>query len=146
MNPRDFLDVAGEWAAGSGEAEWRSAVSRAYYAAHHVARRLLRQCGFMPPPVEQAHAYVWLRLANCGHRDVQQVGNDLNFLRRMRNWADYDLDQPFAHVLAIAQVQTAANIIQLLDFTATVPPVLATITDAIKEYERDVLRQVTWQG
>jgi hypothetical protein len=32
MNPRDFLDVADELLAGSTEASWRSAVSRAYDA------------------------------------------------------------------------------------------------------------------
>lgn len=30
MDPLDFLEVADEWAAGNREAEWRSAVSRAY--------------------------------------------------------------------------------------------------------------------
>jgi uncharacterized protein (UPF0332 family) len=37
MNPHDFLEVANEWLTGIREAEWRSAVSRAYYAAFHVA-------------------------------------------------------------------------------------------------------------
>ena len=66
MNPREFLDLAGEWAAGTREGEWRSAVSRAYYAAFHVARTLLQDCGFAVPAAEQAHAYLWLRLANAG--------------------------------------------------------------------------------
>jgi hypothetical protein len=46
MDPRDFLDVAGEWVTGTREAEWRSGVSRAYYATFHVARDLLRRCGY----------------------------------------------------------------------------------------------------
>ena len=46
MKPRDFLDVADELS--DGEAHWRSAVSRAYYAAFHVARRLLIELGFVP--------------------------------------------------------------------------------------------------
>ena len=36
MKPRDFLDLADELVIGSGEAEWRSAVSRAYYAAFRL--------------------------------------------------------------------------------------------------------------
>jgi hypothetical protein len=63
MNPRDFLEVADEWAGGTREAEWRSAVSRAYYAVHHVARRMLEEWGFAVPTADQAHAFVWLRLA-----------------------------------------------------------------------------------
>jgi len=145
MNPREFLEVADEWAAGTREAEWRSAVSRAYYAVHHVARQLLDDWGFSVPTADQAHGFVWLRLANCGHPDVQQVGRDLKDMRRIRNWSDYDLDLPFEQTLAVKQVQAGSDMIRLLDAVATTPAVLAAIIDAIKIYERDVLRQVTWQ-
>src|SRR3954468_7630567 len=95
MNPREFLDLADEWSAGSREGEWRSAVSRAYYAAFHVARSLFLHCGFSVPPGDQAHGYQMVRLANAGHPDVQRVGNNLNDLRRVRNQADYDLSTSF---------------------------------------------------
>lgn len=36
MKFRDYLDVADEFSEGDGEAHWRSAISRAYYAAFHV--------------------------------------------------------------------------------------------------------------
>src|SRR5438477_12364373 len=42
MNGRDFLPVARSLFAAGGEAEQRSAVSRAYYAAFHVERRVVR--------------------------------------------------------------------------------------------------------
>jgi hypothetical protein len=77
MNPLDFLEVADELIGGMREADWRSAVSRAYYAAFHVARRLLQRCGFTVPDGDQAHAYLWLRLSNAGHPDVRQAGLDL---------------------------------------------------------------------
>src|SRR5438477_485799 len=41
MNWRDFLSLAARLAADVTEADWRAAVSRAYYAAFHVARQLL---------------------------------------------------------------------------------------------------------
>ncbi len=145
MNARDFLEVAGEWAAGAREAEWRSAVSRAYYAAFHIARGLLQDCGFVVPEGDQAHAYLWLRLANAGHPDVRRAGNDLSFLRRNRNWADYDLGEPLDQANAINYVQSALEIVQLLEAVAATPTVRTATTDAIKVYERDVLRQVTWQ-
>lgn len=144
MNPRDFLDVADEWAAGMREAEWRSAVSRAYFAAFHVARDLLSACGFAVPQGEQAHGYLWIRLQNTGHPDVKRAGSDLNYLRTMRNRADYDLKQPFPHALAFGQVQAADDIVQVLESVLTIPNTLTQITDAIKDYERNVLKQVTW--
>src|SRR2546425_546453 len=57
MDFRDSLILATPLAAGSTEAEWRSAVSRAYYAPFHVARRLLFGCGFQVPPADRAHGY-----------------------------------------------------------------------------------------
>jgi len=144
MNPRDLLALADTLAEETHEAAWRSAVSRAYYAVFHVARHLLRQCRFEVPQAEQAHSYLWLRLANAGHPDVRVAGQRLSNLRRMRNWADYDLDQAFDQTVAIHQVQTALEIVQLLDEVTGEPAVRAQVTEAMKIYERDVLRHVTW--
>src|SRR5579884_4183300 len=146
MNPRDFLEVADELSGGSREAEWRSACSRAYYAAFHVARELLRQCGFEVPQAEQAHAYLWLRLQNCGQRDLIQAGRAIQELRGHRNWADYDLDDPFLEEAARDSVNDVLDAVRLLDDTAALPEVLAQVTAAIRVYERDVLRQETWRG
>ncbi len=145
MKPHEFLEVADEWVAGIREAEWRSAVSRAYYAAFHVARDLLQKCGFMVPQGEQAHAYLWLRLSNSIHPDVKLACGDLNYPRSMRNRADYDLDQPFPHTVAVGQVQAAEDIIKLFDAIPATPTVQAQITTAIKDYEQKVLGQNTWQ-
>ncbi len=41
MNWRDFLSLAARLAADTTEADWRTAASRAYYAAFHAARQLL---------------------------------------------------------------------------------------------------------
>jgi uncharacterized protein (UPF0332 family) len=145
MDGSDFHEVAWVLVAGLREAEWRSAVSRAYYAAFHVARQLLLHCGFRVPRGDQAHAYLWLRLINSGHPDVHNAGLNLNHLRRVRNRADYDLDRPLDQAAAVAQVQAAADIIPLLKSVPTTPTVQTQITEAIQTYERDVLRQVTWQ-
>jgi uncharacterized protein (UPF0332 family) len=145
MNPQEFLDVADDLMVGVREGDWRSAVSRAYYAAFHVARMLLRQAGFLVPHADQAHGYLWLRLSNSGHPDVQQTGTDLKELRRIRNWADYDLDRPFAQDTALDLVQLSSATIQLLKSLPAAPTTLAQVIDTIKVYERDVLKQVTWQ-
>jgi uncharacterized protein (UPF0332 family) len=145
MRPRDFVDVAGEWAAGTREAEWRSAASRANYAAFHAARDLLQVAGFVVPAAEQAHAYLWLRLANTKQVDVDKAGNQLRDLRSVRNWADYDLGLPYPQGAAMAQVNTAEEVIQLLETIQTTPAILTRITAAIQVYERDVLKQVSWR-
>src|SRR5438445_3393042 len=105
MNGRDFLTLASKLLAETTEAAWRSAVSRAYYAAFHEARQLLRDLGFVVPRADQAHAYLWLRLSNCGDPQVRLAGSDLNRLRRERNRADYDIDQTLGHAHALLQVQ-----------------------------------------
>ncbi len=143
MRARDFLQLAHSLAAGSLEVEWRSAISRAYYGAFHVARTLLLQCGFSVPRGEQAHGFLWLRLANAGNTDVQEAGNDLQHLRHHRNRADYDLGFSLDQATAIAQVQEAEEIIRTLE-DAVRQPTKKQITDAIKIYERKVLKTVTW--
>jgi uncharacterized protein (UPF0332 family) len=145
MNPRDFLNLADALAMGTEEAEWRSAASRAYYATFHVARQLLQGCGFAVPRADQAHSYLGQRLSNCGHPDVEEAGESLNEMRTRRNKADYDLHWPFLQTKAIQQVDTALTVIQLLDAVSATPTVQQRITDAIKVYERDVLRVVTWR-
>jgi uncharacterized protein (UPF0332 family) len=145
MNARDFLDVADELATGIREADWRSAASRAYYAAFHVARQLLQRCGFAVPQAEQAHGYLWLRLSNAGQPDIARAGRELRNLRTDRNEGDYDIDDPFDQQLAVDAVQHASDVINLLDAAANTPTVVTQITEAIRTYERDVLRQVTWQ-
>src|SRR5205807_1980650 len=64
MNPQEFLALARSLAAGGTEAAWRSAVSRAYYAAFHVARELFGALRFTVPYGDQAHRYLTLRLSN----------------------------------------------------------------------------------
>ena len=143
MDFRNYLTLAATLAAGTTEAEWRSAISRAYYAAFHVARALLLSLGFRTPQADRAHGYLWLRLANAGAADVKVAGNRLNALRRQRNRADYDSHPPRTQPMAANEVKNAEEIIQALD-AAAVEPVRTQITDAMKVYERDVLHDVTW--
>jgi uncharacterized protein (UPF0332 family) len=143
MDAHDYLTLAETLVGGSAEAEWRSAVSRAYYAAFHVARRLFQQCGFTVPRAEKAHTYLAFRLTNSGHAEVQTAGRNLDILRTQRNQADYDFHHPYNQVRATAQVKVAREIIQALE-AAELEPVKTQITDAMKVYERDVLKQVTW--
>jgi uncharacterized protein (UPF0332 family) len=143
MTGGDFLTLAFQLAAGTTEAEWRSAVSRAYYAAFHVARDLLTDLGFTVPRADQAHEYLYRRLNNCGNVPVRQAAVTLHELRRHRNRADYDLKAPHSAAGAAGDTAGAEQVIQALA-AAAAEPVRTQLIDAMKDYERNVLRQVTW--
>ncbi len=144
MNWRDFLLLATRLATGTTEADWRTAVSRAYYAAFHVARRLFADLNFTVPRADRAHQYLVFRLSNSGESAVEQVGRDLETLRRLRNRADYDEVPALTQAQAAAAVQLAEGIIQVLD-AARQEPARTRMRDAMIVYERDVLHDVTWQ-
>ena len=143
MTGTDFLPVAARLASGPTEADWRTAVGRTYYAVFHVARQLLEDLGFRVPHADRAHAYLWMRLSNCGNVQVERAAADLQLMRRHRNNADYDLHRPLKQTVATGDVQMARGVVQALTLTG---PIRAQITAAIRVYERDVLGDVTWQG
>jgi uncharacterized protein (UPF0332 family) len=143
MTGHDFLPLATKLAAGAAEPDWRTAVSRAYYAAFHVARQLLSDLRFRVPHADRAHSYLSFRLSNCGDLQVQQAATELNDLRRRRNEADYDLHRPLLQRIAVAQLAPARRIIHVLDNLSAATR--TQITDAMKIYERDVLGDVTWR-
>lgn len=144
MNWGDFLVLAARLAAAATEADWRTAISRAYYAAFHVARPLLADLNFAVPRADRAHQYLVFRLSNCGEAAVEQAGRDLDTLRRLRNRADYDDAPAVTQPQAAAAVRLADDIIQVLD-AARLEPTRTRVRDAMIVYERDVLRDVTWR-
>lgn len=143
MNWRDFLWLADRLAKDATQADWRTAVSRAYYAAFHVARQLLADLNFTIPRADRAHQYLVFRLSNCGESVVVQAGRDLETLRRLRNRADYDDVPAITQPQAVAAVRLAEGIAQVLD-AARREPTRTRIKDAMIVYERDVLQDVTW--
>lgn len=93
MTGRGFLAVADALAAAGTEAEWRSSISRSYYAAFHVAREFMARLRFRVPAADQAHAYLWSRLSNTGDPAADRIGRQLRDLRGRPNAADYDLNR-----------------------------------------------------
>jgi hypothetical protein len=145
ITPEEFLRQAERWIQEPAEVDWRSAVSRAYYAAFHVARDLLSDLGFQVPRAAIAHGYLWLRLSNCGDPAIQRAGSDLNDLQRWRNLADYDLHRTLSQADSLRRVQLARSVILCLE-ACRIDPLRTQIRDAMRDYERNVLRQITWQG
>jgi uncharacterized protein (UPF0332 family) len=145
IQPDDFLALVDVLAQGGTEAEWRTAVSRAYYAAFLATRELFRDLGFQVPRAAQAHAYLWMRLSNSGNLEVARAGADLNDLQRERNRSDYDNHVTIHQSDAVLLVQVARQLTQRLG-SARVDPLRTQIRDAMRDYERNVLGAVTWQG
>lgn len=145
MDFRDFVLLAEALASGASEAEWRTAISRAYYGAFHVGCDFLREIGFAVPKADRAHAYAILRLSNSGDADLNQAGQRLSELRTLRNRADYEGRRRFESADAEQAVEASHEIIDSLDETRR-DPIRSDIMEAIKTYERDVLKETTWQG
>ena len=76
---------------------------------------------------------------------MAHAGAELNDLRSQRNWADYDLDNALDQLAAADYVQAGRDIVHLLEQANAMANVLSQMTAAICVYERDVLRQMTWQ-
>ena len=89
MDGRDFLKVAKSLIAGSSEAEYRSAVSRAYYGAYNFARQLLDDWSFEVSVGSSGHGEVRNMFSNCGVQDIEVAANKLNDLHGRRIDADY---------------------------------------------------------
>ena len=143
MDFRDYLRLAEDLANGTTEAEWRSATSRGYYAAFHVARLLLEDLRFTIPRDDKAHKFLYFRLNNGGDAQVANAAYHLNYLRNERNWCDYNLRVSCRQDVAVSHIQLAEDIIRMLD-AARNEPTRTQITDAMKIYERDILKTVTW--
>jgi hypothetical protein len=137
INPADLLTLADALVGGAHEREWRG--------AFHAGRQLLEALNFQVPQGGSAHAYVLLRLSNCGDRVIEQAGRDLRRLQSARNKADYDLTATFPQADAQLWARTADDIVQAIS-TGLVEPTRAQVTAAIRDYERNALGAVTWQG
>jgi uncharacterized protein (UPF0332 family) len=141
MKPNDFLNLAVRLSRGTTEAEYRSSVSRAYYAAFHTAMELMSEAGVMLPRSPESHQKLRFCLNECGEGPGMVAGRRLAELRKERNIADYDLADPtYAHVEEVpAQLEAARRIVQLLD-TCRQEPARSRFRAAVRNYAANVLR------
>jgi len=118
MDPHQFLI----WAQGRAEhgaypVEFRSAISRAYYAAFHVGHILLKKMGFDVVEGPEAHNDVYKHLNNSGDDELAKAASKMNDLRTKRNHADYYLNRPDVEKKKNARmlVQQAARLIETIE-------------------------------
>jgi hypothetical protein len=121
VSPHDICQVADELSKGTNEAAWRSALSRAYYAAYHACDHWHSQ---MPVPGSVggeggSHQKLCnqLRYSAPGSPDVaarksRTLGAQLDALRVRRKVADYQLEQQVDQAEAKGMAATSALLLQ----------------------------------
>ena len=114
MDPVDFISLAGKLAAtaNADEAAYRTAVSRAYYGAFHMAASFLAELGFSAPRTANVHVFVQHHLNGSGQASARTAASLLSDLHAARNRADYQLSHSRAGTQALAKlsVETAHEI------------------------------------
>lgn len=137
MKADEFLGVARELRKGMREAEWRSAVSRAYYAAFHSALEMSSACGIRFGKSSAAHEKLGNCLEHSGNAEVAAAGAQLGSLRTARNKADYDLQNPAfgSATIAARQIAVAEEIIAAVQGRHADQQFVLTI----RTYAQDVL-------
>jgi len=114
----EYLDLAKELAGvqhreARTEADARSSISRAYYAAYGSARNRLRhQDGLVIPGGPVGHSFVSGQFQNAAETARKAVGANLDRLRIARNRADYDDVFPQLAVWVGVTLQWAEEILE----------------------------------
>lgn len=110
------------WSKRSEQAAVRSAVSRAYYAAFHCARRVAESYGATIGDAKTAHQLVidWFD----SHSDVafNDIADKLRDLRKQRNSADYDTASGWTESDARTELETAKRVLAKLKQLAPLTP------------------------
>ena len=88
MKADEFLAVAKNLQMGTREAEWRSAVSRAYYAAFCKAREQLRGEG-VDEQTLRSHWRVWKTFRSATESQRSLIAANGEVLKEYRQGADY---------------------------------------------------------
>ena len=141
MGGTDFLHLAVRLSGGATEAEWRSAVSRAYYGAFHLAGDFVESCGVTLPKTSEAHDKLQWCLAHSGNPQLPPLAERLNSLRAARNVAAYDLtSSEFGkRGSVLVAIQRAQQIVDGLVRVRSQSDFVET-RSAIREYASSTLR------
>jgi hypothetical protein len=133
----EFQDTAERLARGAAEGDWRSATSRTYYAAFHFFRKFYHAHGVNVGQGGQSHFNLHAGLANCGYPPIENLGGQLDTLRRDRVEADYDLRHAIDQAFALDAVQRSRTLVA--DFQALLVTVPANqIVAGAKRYLKSI--------
>lgn len=111
MLGREFLEAAERYVQNATEADWRTGISRAYYGVFRMLGELFQAHGLDIRQVASPHASLHQGLQNSGIPAVEQLGRDVDNLRRARTEADYTLTVSLGQGYAKQQVKEAWRIV-----------------------------------
>ncbi|SPF52728.1 conserved hypothetical protein [Candidatus Sulfopaludibacter sp. SbA4] len=109
----EYLLLAQDLSQKGGEAATRSAISRAYYAAYHTARRH-RGSRSAVATKSGSHAAVWIAWRDSGNPDWRRAGNQGKVILDWRQKADYDDEVPGLAPMMDKTMKIAGEILHLL--------------------------------
>ncbi len=117
MDPRNFLTLAKRLTSDASAENHRSAISRSYYAAYHVAKNFLGDLGIKTKKSGHSHGEVTKCIGNSGDLTIEKSGSKLRDLQGMRIKADYEMENKEVekNVIAILQIKIACNVVKELD-------------------------------
>src|SRR5688572_29044903 len=140
MEPTDFIATAVRLSASNRESDLRTAVSRAYYGAYHLALDFVSLAGVSLPTSADSHEKLVWCLESGGHEFAAKVAIRLGLLRRDRNIADYDLrDSRFRTGSNVRiQLDRARELMAELD-ACSAEPVRTQVCVSIREYAKTIL-------
>lgn len=105
-----YLQLATQLSGSPNEAEKRTAISRAYYYAFHVANDFLRANKVALNPKLAGHERVWAVYIKSSRPECVKIGTDGNRLRVARRDADYVPNKSPSPLLVQRSIQDAQNI------------------------------------
>jgi uncharacterized protein (UPF0332 family) len=133
MKWHEFLDTAERLARGLTEGDWRSSISRAYYAIFHYFQEFLVAHGVDLGKAGVVHQNLKIGLLSCGMGSLQPIGVQVDRLLGTRSLADYKLASPVFQGEAVKAVQRARDVVA--QFTAVLAGTpAATIASTIRAY------------
>ncbi len=145
MEPKRFLETAETLTDPdfeSEECDWRTAISRAYYAAFLDARKLLSEMEILIKNIDahekiQGHLkYVVSKLGGNENRVAVKILTQLRDMHHHRLRADYELTPHKDINLSKAEqrIQDAYTFINFLDHIRDTPDLYKDVKDSLEEY------------
>jgi len=107
-----YLRLARELGGRADDASKRTAISRAYYYAFHVANDHLKAHRVLLNPTKGAHERVWDIFIKSSRRECIKIGTDGYRLKAARREADYTADRNPSDRLVQRSIQEAENIVR----------------------------------
>jgi len=145
MNPKDFQDLALRFAEhGSFPVEYRTAISRSYYAVYNVGISLLKEMGFTIPKDSNAHVLMRRHFKYSGDIELIEAAEKIKNLKTKRKHADYDLDRPDVEKKHNAKVHvySAGRLIKNMEKQCNGKN-RSQIIESMKNWKKDLTKSAT---